>query len=121
MNMTAKESKAVARYDPEMEREPYTDDEYRVVMTPDPAGDYVKFTDHQSALHAAEAELGELRRKVIAASGLVEGLTLDYAKWIYGKTKQHDFVAEAASYITQLRQLLASDGGADGDDEGEGK
>ena len=59
--------------------------------------------DHESALHAAEAELGELRRRV---GSLIERLRPDIecAPWV----------------ITELK-LLASDGGADGDNEGEGK
>ena len=54
----------------------------------------------QSALHAAEAELGELRRK---------GNELARS-WLLGVGKDH-----RRGCASQLQKLLASDGGADGD------
>lgn len=112
MNMTAKESKAVAwryrdRHEAEADVWNYFD------LPPLMTYDYVEPLCLQSALHAAEAELGELRRRV----GEIAGGIAIYA----GDEEGSRLDRLAAHWEKQLRQLLASDGGADGDDEGEGK
>ena len=61
-----------------------------------------------SALHAAEAELGELRRRVVALADDWDArnrLDQSYAQWMREKTYEQ--------CADELR-LLASDGGADG-------
>lgn len=104
--MTAKESKAVAWITPrglECLNKCRNDHDigYTEAWTRSDEEKTVALVE-ESALHAAEAELGELRRKV--------GEVLrDGAGWI------------PTTYADKLRLLLASDGGADGDNEGEGK
>lgn len=137
--MTAKESKAVARY--------HVD--YAIGHA---EGGWVKFTEHQSALQAAEAELGELRRrasiyyqerahlisvkdhliKVLSSIHMrcappdvvtEDGKTMRfvppdpefYWRELSAKVKaiEADIQFRPANY-----ELLASDGGADGDSHG---
>lgn len=77
-----------------------------------------------SALHAAEellkqreAELGELRRRV----GELESFSMDLRTSMdAGFTPDPRWVVEQMMHVITT-QLLASDGGADGDNEGEGK
>lgn len=119
--MTAKESKAVASVcligDPEL----YAHGEFASVQMQLFGGYEPKIGDKmvmQSALHAAEAELGELRRKV---GELADRWDTDVAKNESYDNFDEGCNAARSNDATELRQLLASDGGADGDNEGEGK
>lgn len=105
--MTAKESKAVARFDLDSSYE----SRHGVRMYECADGDYVLYDDHQSALHAAEAELGELRRRVGELSRELRMV------W----NLPHHTRNSATDRIANELRLLASDGVADGDNEGEGK
>lgn len=171
--MTAKESKAVARY-------------HADCASGDAEGGWVKFTDNQSALHAAEAErdafrkelllmehkvitcgvaashpdklltthgayktkwdspqaqsvrelrdakdaaeaeLGELRRQLVDANARGDSwrdrFDADTAVFmklraLRDRLSEHR-MCDSADIATELRQLLASDGGADGDSHG---
>lgn len=68
----------------------------------------------ESALHAAEAELGELRRRV----GVVAGHLLNEANGWSDDMPTAAF-ADFKDIANELRQLLAADGGADGDNTNE--
>lgn len=76
------------------------------------SGDYTLEREHrnlvpESLLHTAEAELGELRRRVGELAADLERTCL----------------TGSPGHVASLRieRLLASDGGADGDNEGERK
>ena len=142
--MTAKESKAVAWLSVYSAKVGFSDDgdsEYHFSGKV-PVGKYAIVPE--SALHAAEAELGELRRRVgELAAELVAQSDAAYVRYIgelsayeckgkehkmrHGKFGDAELTAhisasnkltthrELMAVATQLRQLLASDGGADGD------
>lgn len=119
--MTAKESKAVAWR--------YPDARGRFVFT---HGNIAPYPDAEplipeSALHAAEAELGELRRRFsdleLAALALADAVQeeTDYlagtpARALSGvEMTTHD--NRVMELTRNLHRTLASDGGADGDNE----
>jgi hypothetical protein len=68
--MTAKESKAVARFDLDSSYE----SRHGVRMYECADGDYVLYDDHQSALHAAEAERDALQSRLDAVGRLADAL-----------------------------------------------
>ena len=114
--MTAKESKAVAwqeRFrDIHGQWMPwYACSEYRYsryANATESDGDWeARALIAESVLHAAEAELGELRRRV----GEIAGGIAIYA----GDEEGSRLDRLASHWEKQLRQLLASDGGADGE------
>ena len=74
----------------------------------------------QSALHAAEAELGELRRRVGELRTKYE-VRRDNWKKRASTSEWHNGHYMQARDIESDLQLLASDGGSDGDNAGEGK
>ena len=82
------------------------------------------YAEARLALHAAEAELGELRRMVGSAGDVVQmAINTLICSCRPAGNRDVDDAAEIRATVQalrQLRQLLASDGGEDGDDEGEG-
>ena len=66
--MTAKESKAVAS----VQRWDCRPMNWQVQYHKSPTGEWVKFADHQSALHAAEAERDALQSRLDAVAGLAD-------------------------------------------------
>jgi hypothetical protein len=114
--MTAKESKAVAWQYLYLHRngaEWVTCDEHNYNLAVASPHEYeTRILIPESALHAAEAELGELR-------SLIDDLLNEYIGaanyWGEGNYGEDD------ALIARAKALLASDGGADGDNEGVGK